>query len=195
MKRAFWSLTLLVSSVYGQTVPNEFVTRIVSDLVPLRNEPPSSNPARLAGLRELTRADLAALRSFLAEKAPGQTQVINRLAEDINGHYGGPLIPWETPYALTTALAGRELPNDRLTFLANALASAMDSAVDCRKRLSSLRRSMRFKSALELAYRELLELGVGIADAKTVVESLSVAGLRIADPNPAGSIIRPIRPR
>ena len=193
MKTAVWCLLFLAARVGAQTIPDELVDRLATDLSALRNLP-NPNGERLRGFLDLTRSDLTALRSFVSQQAPEQNRAMTRFVDDIADRYGKVLIPWDVAYALTSALAGRELPDEMLKQLSSSFVLAIDSTVSCRDTRSSLRKSVKFRAALESMNNSLVSLGVHGADALVVLESLSTAGLRIADPNAAGPVVKPIPP-
>ena len=195
MKTTFFCLFLLAGSVAGQTLfPDQATARAALGLSAMRTLPRAAAGEKLHDLQGLTRQELAALRSFVAEQAPEQDRIMLRFQEDIAGRYGEPVISWELAYQLTSVLAGRELPDPVIARLTTSLVNAMDSAISCRKTLSSVRLSAKFRVSTESFYSELLAMGVDTDNAKIVTESLLRGGMSISYTDTAVPLVKPIPP-
>ena len=183
MKTAFWCLLLLTGRVDGQTISDEFIGRLVSDLSALQGLPVAANGQRLHDLSSLTSQELTTLKSFVADKSPEQDRIMTRFVEDVAERYGMPVIPWTFSYSLTSSLMGRTLNREALKQLSSSIVTSMDAAMDCRNTQSSIRKSAKFRAAAEVSYDRLLALGVEAADARVVIDSLLKAGLLICNSN------------
>jgi hypothetical protein len=140
----------------------------------------------------MTPADRRALRASVAAEHPDQNRAMLRYVQTVAAIYGKPVITWDFAYSLTNVLAGRQLPAETLTRINAAILEALDSALVSYETGFPLRRSTRFRTALEQVSDTLKASGVSDANASITIAALLQTGASMATPGPA--LLRPVPP-
>jgi hypothetical protein len=84
-------------------------------------------------------------------------------------------------YALTSVLAGRDLPIDRLSRLTNSIVETLDVATEFAVNRSDAKD--QFNASVMQTKKALIDIGVGAPDAQYVAECLALMGSSVWGPH------------
>ena len=180
MKSASACLALWALSLAAQTPPEDQAGKLNSILQALSSAPKICEADCLPGPNEVRRP--SAITKQLVEEItslapPSDGVVVNRRWSDNILVRPGLLVPVQRfANALTTVLAGRDLPADKLTTLSAAILDTVDSAAKSGPDVRKWEGERRFRAAVMHAKQALLSLGVGAVDAQIVAERLALIG-------------------
>jgi hypothetical protein len=173
-------LFLAIASAAGQQLPGPLHAQINANLRLLRSLP-AGDP--LPDLTAISPESHLALKQRVSESNPRQDRIMRLFAFDIASSYRDkPVVPWNFAFALTTVLAGREVPDEMLTRLTDEILDAFDAAFACRNQGCYLGYSAEFRRAAEQVRDELVAVGVSKADALQVAGGIMEGGRLIASP-------------
>lgn len=170
MKVWYVCLLLVIEAAYAQ--PNAILMRLNGELTELKSLPVVPDRAALSGLPSLGGGHPQTFRKNVAESEPEMYRAANWIAGDISRFhypYPGDFATWELAYALTSVLAGKNLSDDRVAPLTEAIAGVVASAVDCRANLTRLLDSTQFQHSMEQAYKALIALNVSVPNTRVMM--------------------------
>jgi hypothetical protein len=139
-------------------------------------------------------ADLMPMRSIESSPDnPAQKHVMVQFATDISKLHPPGFVSRDLAYALTSAIAGKDLSDDNLTPLVTGILANFVSALACKAASCDLMKSVQFSTSIKQTHSALTDLGVSAWDAIAVIRLVYQAADRVARP-PAASLIRPATP-
>jgi hypothetical protein len=138
-------------------------------------------------------ADLMPMRSI--ESSPdnaAQQRVMAQFATDISKLHPPGFVSRDLAYALTSAIAGKDLSDDNLTPLVNGILANFGSALACKADICDLMKSVQFRAFTKQTLSALTALDVSARDAMGVIRLVYQAADRIV--RAPASLIRPATP-
>jgi hypothetical protein len=138
-------------------------------------------------------ADLLPMRSIESSPDnPAQKRVMVQFAMDISKLHPPGFVSRDLAYALTSAIAGKDLSDENLTPLVNGILANFVIALACQANSCDLIKSVQFSASIKQTHSALTDLGVSARDAIGVVRLVYQAADRVVR-TPA-SLIRPATP-
>jgi hypothetical protein len=139
-------------------------------------------------------ADLMQMRSIdSSADNPLQTRIMAQFAKDVNALHPLGFVTRNLAFSLTSALAGRDLSDEKLTPLVNGILVNYAAALACKANSCDLLKSVPFRASIEQTYSALVDLGVTAPDAQRVMRLVYQAASRVGETT-GQPVVRPIPP-
>jgi hypothetical protein len=183
-------LFLVATSLYAQSpVDTGVVARITGDLLGMKSSLTTSEPLKDEVYKDVELQSLVtysqnkvmlAYSKDLFEVQRTHNRMVKR-PEDASIAFRS-FFSRDQAYKLTWVLAGKDLTEDNVKPLAEGIVGMAVSAVECRNAACPLQDSTAFRSAAEMAWGALRELGVSDADLRIVTDALFRGAKAAASP-------------